>query len=87
MATIRAAGPTPTQPRAFHVWRVANTGTAAFLSRAYNLRTTAKAAAARWSDSTRRRAFAFVRECSAGIDCPRPPGRPTGEGVQMDSPR
>lgn len=64
-----------THEQHWHVWRVAATGTGAFLSRAYTLRTTAKAAANRWSGTTRRRAFAFVRECSAGDDCPRPPRR------------
>ena len=69
----------------WHVWRVALTGRGAFISRAYLVRSTAKKAAATWSGRTRRRDVAFVRECMAGPDCPRPPrrGQPVAAVVEV----
>ena len=60
-------------PQHWHVWRVAATGRAAFMGRAYLKRDTAKKAAERWAGEHRRE-LSFVRECAA-FDCPRPPGR------------
>ena len=52
-----------------HVWRIAATGTAAFMSRAYLKRATAAHAAERWGLS----AFRFVQRCGLGASCPRKP--------------
>ena len=65
----------------WHVWRVAATGRAAFMGRAYTKRDTAKKAAERWAGRARR-AATFVHECMLA-DCPRPPRpepSPYGEG-------
>ena len=63
----------PFPPQHFHVWRVAATGTAAFMSRAYLKRATAAHAAERWGLS----AFRFVQRCGLGASCPRkPPASP-----------
>ena len=62
-----------TLPEHFHVWRIAATGTAAFMSRAYLKRATAAHAAERWDLS----AFRFVQRCGLGASCPRkPPASP-----------
>ena len=60
-----------TPPRHWHVWRVASTGRAAFMSRPYTVRVTAKKAAERWAGSYRR-ALTFVHECTLEA-CPRAP--------------
>ena len=67
-------------PEHFHVWRVAATGTAAFMSRAYLKRPTAAHAAARWGLP----AFRFVQRCGLGDSCPRKPPilRGAGPGVR-----
>ena len=76
--------------RHWHVWRVADTGSGAFVSRAYLVRGTANAAAERWTGNRGQRrdgrsGYAFVRECTLLDHCPRPPvvidqagGRPGG---------
>ena len=58
----------------FHVWRVAATGSGAFMSRPYRVRSTAKKAATTWAGGNRR-ALTFVHQCELGADCPRPPRR------------
>ena len=60
-----------TPPQHWHVWRIALTGRAAFMGRAYTVRVTAKKAAERWG-GPHRRALAFVHECNLEA-CPRPP--------------
>ena len=57
----------------WHVWRVAATGRAAFMGRAYLTRASARKAAERWAGRYRR-ALTFVHECTLER-CPRPPAR------------
>ena len=64
-------------PTHYHVWRVAATGSGAFMSRPYLVRSTAKKAATTWSGRAHRRALTFVHECDLGTDCPRLPRRST----------
>ena len=62
-----------TNSQHWHVWRVAATGQAAFMGRAYTSRAAARKAAERWAGHYRR-ALTFVHEC-VHADCPRPPCR------------
>ena len=63
-------------PRHWHIWRVALTGRAAFMSRAYLTRAAATQAARRWSSHVADR---MVAECHRTA-CPRPP---RAEGVNV----
>ena len=62
-----------TTPQHWHVWRMASTGRAAFMGRAFLTRAAARKAAERWAGQYRR-ALTFVHECSLA-ECPRPPRR------------
>ena len=53
-----------------HIWRVALTGKAAFMSRAYLKRDAATQAARRWSTDA---GWRMVAECKLGDACPRKP--------------
>ena len=54
----------------YHVWRVALTGKAAFMSRPYLKRDAATQAARRWSVES---GWRMVQECKLGEHCPRQP--------------
>ena len=54
----------------FHVWRVALTGKAAFMSRPYRKRDAATQAARRWATDA---GWRMVQECKLGEHCPRQP--------------
>ena len=58
-------------PPHFHVWRIAATGQAAFLSRPSVNRSTAAHAAERWGMSR----YRVVQTCGLHNECPRPPRR------------
>ena len=64
-------------PSHYHIWRVALTGRAAFMSRPYPKRDAATQAARRWSVDV---AWRMVQECKLGPACPRPPRRPPDAG-------
>ena len=61
---------TLTPPQHWHIWRVALTGRAAFMSRAYLKRDAATQAARRWSTAA---GWRMVQECGLGEHCPRQP--------------
>ena len=58
-------------PPHFHVWRIAATGQAAFLSRPSLNRSTAAHPAERWGLSR----YRVVQTCGLHNECPRPPRR------------
>ena len=58
-------------PPHFHVWRIAATGQAAFLSRPSLNRSTAAHPAERWGMSR----YRVVQTCGLHNECPRPPRR------------
>jgi hypothetical protein len=93
-STTRAWLSTRARVEHWHVWRL-SAGPGAFASRAYLTRTSAKAAAERWSgvrglkrrvESSIKttRAAAFVHRCELGEFCPRPP-RISDVGRQGDA--
>ena len=62
--------PLTVPPPHYHIWRVALTDRAAFMSRPYRKRDAATQAARRWSMEA---GWRMVQECKLGENCPRQP--------------